>query len=113
MKTPTARSNFVRRKTDYLWMLVILGIMIYAGEYFFPERSSLEDREAFKFYYDILGLEAKYGSWAKWIAWWMITAISMNAISWAMFLYFIKSDPLRTPTTFLWEQSKVILLNFL
>ena len=45
MKQPAAKSNFVRRKTDYLWMLVILGGMIYAGEIFFPERSTIEDRE--------------------------------------------------------------------
>jgi hypothetical protein len=45
MKTAPARGNFVRRKTDYLWMLVILAGMIAAGEYFFPERSTIEDRE--------------------------------------------------------------------
>ena len=110
---PTTRSNFVRRKTDYLWMLVILGVMIYAGEYFFPERSTVEDREQFKFFYDVMGLEEKYGFWAKWIMWWFITVISMNGITWIMFMYFRKADPLRTPMIHFWDQAKVILTNFL
>jgi hypothetical protein len=54
MKTSDPRKgNFVRRKTDYLWMLVILVIMIAAGEYFFPERSTPQDMVAFRKLYDV------------------------------------------------------------
>jgi hypothetical protein len=93
-------------------MLVILGGMIYAGEYFYPERSTPEDLEKFKFYYDFFGLEEKVGTWAKWALWWLITSIAMNGITWAMLLYFLQKDPLRTPKTHLWNQAKVILTNF-
>ena len=113
MKTPGSRSNFVRKKTDFLWMLVILGGMIAAGEHFFPNRSTPEDLVQFRKLYDIFGIEEKYGSVAKWVVWWLITSISMNSITWLMFLYFLKKDPANTPTTHLWDQAKVILLNFL
>ncbi len=38
----TLDGNFVRRKTDYLWMLVILGGMATAAQHFFPQRCVLE-----------------------------------------------------------------------
>ncbi len=103
MKTPAAKGNFVRRKTDYLWMLVILGGMIAAGEYFFPERSKPEDLVAFRNLYDVFGVEEKYGPVAKWVLWWLITSISMNSITWVMFLYFLKKDPANTSKVHLWD----------
>lgn len=93
-------------------MLIILGGMIYVGEIFYPERTKPEDLEYFRFFYDVLGLEDKVGTWAKWLVWWFITSITMNAITWAMYWYFLKSDPLRTPKTHFWDQAKVILTNF-
>ena len=104
MKTPQAKKgNFVRRKTDFLWMLVILAFMIAAGEYFFPERSTPEDLVAFRNLYDVFKVEEKYGAVVKWGLWWFITCISMNAITWVMFLYFLKKDPMNTPKTHLWD----------
>jgi hypothetical protein len=93
-------------------MLVILGVMIYAGEYFFPERSTPEDLVAFRNLYDVFNLEEKYGAPAKWIAWWFITMVSMNSITWAMFYYFMKADPENTSMKHFWDQAKVILINF-
>ena len=103
MKQAAGRSNFVRRKTDYLWMIVILGAMIYVGEILYPERSTIEDREQFKFFYDVFNLEERVGTWAKWAMWWLITVLSMNGITWVMYFYFLKKDPLRTPKTHFWD----------
>lgn len=111
-KTTAGKGNFVRRKTDFLWMLVILAGMIAAGEYFFPERSTPEDLVAFRNLYDVFNLEEKYGAPAKWLAWWLITMFSMNGITWTMFLYFRKVDPANTNLKHFWAQAKVILINF-
>ena len=45
--------------------------------------------------------------------WWVITVVSMNLITWIMYFYFLKADPLRTSKVHFWDQTKVILLNFL
>ncbi len=111
-KTTAGKGNFVRRKTDFLWMLVILAGMIAAGEYYFPERSTPEDLVAFRNLYDVFNLEEKYGAPAKWLAWWFITMVSMNGITWLMFLYFMKVDPANTNIKHFWAQAKVILINF-
>lgn len=104
MKTPAvAKGNFIRRKTDYLWMLVILAGMILAGEHFFPKRSSPEEMVAFRNLYDVFNLEEKYGAPAKWLAWWMITMVSMNSITWVMFLYFMRASPETTSKKHLWD----------
>jgi len=98
-----AAGNFRRKKTDFLWMLAILGLMITLGEYFFPKRSSPEDLIAFKNLYDPLQIEVKHGSVAKWVLWWFITMLSMNSITWSMFLYFLKVDPANTSKKHLWD----------
>ena len=70
--------NFVRRKTDYAVMLAILGCMIGAGEYFFPQRSSAADLRGFMNLYDVFGLGAKHGAVYGWAAWWLITSLTMH-----------------------------------
>lgn len=41
-KSALSDGNMVRRKSDYLWMLVILGGMATAAQHFFPQRCVLE-----------------------------------------------------------------------
>ncbi len=91
------KSNFTRRKSDYLIMLVILYVAFLIARRQFPEYSSIDDRAEFMKIYDIFNIRDKnifgLGDRAVWIGWWLISSLAMHGITWSMFSLFRASKP--------------------
>jgi hypothetical protein len=103
---------FKQKYSYHYTMLPIVSMMIYFGEHFFPERSKPEELQVFKVLYDPFNIEAKWGTAAKWFIWWFITCVTMNVITWNMYLVMKWLNPQKMPKTHFWTQAKVILINF-
>ena len=75
-------SNFIRKKTDYLWIAAFFGVLVYAAETFFPERSNEADLAFLSEATNPFGLESTWAIWSTWTATSVFAMFSMTAGLW-------------------------------
>lgn len=66
--TKTTKKNYQRKRTDYIWLYNFLLFYIAVGEWFWPQRSSPQDRAYILASCNPLGFTSGYAIWGFWFA---------------------------------------------
>ena len=98
-----------RKRRDYCWLAFFFFVLVGAAEYFFPARSSPDDMAFILKSCNPLGLK---GSIEMWLVWTLITIASLYLLTGILWLTMRWIDPVATPTTHFYSQSKAAGLNF-